>query len=114
MDTDLETRLASKLSSNRVDGPIITENVDGLQIVPPASGKVIWVMGRRDLHSAGSEVHVNKLRITDDGDEAPIQGVSDMVTMELGVPAERKSNRGPLRQPHCQLQGVEMLLRAMS
>lgn len=88
VDSHLEARLTSELPSNRVDRPVIAENVDGLQIVPSACGKVVGVMGRRDLHSAGSKVHVDKLRIADDGDEAPIQRVSNMLTMEMGVPAE--------------------------
>ena len=55
-----------------VDLAIIIQDVDELQVVAFASGKVIGVMRRSDLDSPSAEAHVHQLGVLDDWHLAPI------------------------------------------
>ena len=70
-----------------IDPAVIVQDVDALQAVALASGKVIGVMGGCDLDSSGTKAHVHQLSVLNDGHLAPIQGVYHKLAMQLLVPA---------------------------
>lgn len=64
-----------------VDPAVVVQDVDALQVVTLASGKVIGIMGRRDFDCSSTKAHVHQLSILDDGHLAPIQGMNHKLAM---------------------------------
>lgn len=83
----LEAGLACKLAARGVNVALVGEDVHKLQIVPLASRKVIGVMRRGDLHSSSPKRHVYKLCVCDDGNLPAVQGVHNMLPMQVGISA---------------------------
>ena len=83
----LEAGLAGELAAAVVDGAVVGEDVDEVQAVALARCEIVGVMRRRDLHSTRPERYVHQLRISDDGDLAPIQGMHHMLPMQVRIPA---------------------------
>ncbi len=83
----LEAGLACKLAARGVDAALVGEDVHELQVVPLASRKIIGVMRRGDLHSSSPKRHVHKLCVCDDGNLPAVQGVHNVLPMQVGVSA---------------------------
>ena len=83
----LETGLTSKLAADSIDGSVIGENVDTLQVVSLAGCKIVGIVRRGDLHCPCPKVHVHQLCIADDGQQPSIQGMLHVFAMEALVPA---------------------------
>lgn len=63
--TDLEF-----FPSIRVKGSVVVEDVDERKVMTDSNLIIISVMGRSNLHSSGTEFHVNDNGVRDDWDSA--------------------------------------------
>ena len=77
----LEAGLACELATCCIDVALIGQDVQELQIVPLAGGKIVGVMCRRDLDSSRSERHVYQLCVCDDWDLPAVQWMNHMLPM---------------------------------
>ena len=68
-----------------VDGSLWRQHDDEFEFVAFTTLVIIWIVCRRDLHSSRSEFHVDKCRITDNWDASAIEGMYDMLAMQVFV-----------------------------
>mmetsp|Transcript_6391 Transcript_6391/g.18099 ORF Transcript_6391/g.18099 Transcript_6391/m.18099 type:complete len:361 (-) Transcript_6391:857-1939(-) len=69
-----------------VDAPDVVQDVDTLELVPLAGGKVVGVVRGSDLHRPGSEAHVHQDRVCNDGNLPAVHGVPHVLAVQVGVP----------------------------
>ena len=74
--TDLEF-----LSSIRIKSPVVVEDIDKWKVVTDSNLVVISIMGGGNLHSSGTELHVDDDRVRDDWDSA----INERVGSEFSV-----------------------------
>ena len=84
--TYCEALLASKLAAKGIDGAVVLQDVDEVQVVALARSKIVGVVGRRDLHGSCSKAHVHQLGVLDDGHLTPIQGMHHKLAVQVLVP----------------------------
>lgn len=65
LGTDLEP-----LSSVVVEGSVVVEKVDKLEVVPLSTFVIVVIVSRSDLDGSGSESHVDGDGVGDDGDSS--------------------------------------------
>lgn len=64
---------------------VIVQNIDEWQVMADSNLVIVWIMRRGDLHSAGTELHVDDDVVRDDGDAAVEEGVFGEFTVEMCV-----------------------------
>mmetsp|Transcript_12703 Transcript_12703/g.36824 ORF Transcript_12703/g.36824 Transcript_12703/m.36824 type:complete len:425 (-) Transcript_12703:1031-2305(-) len=84
-DTSVVAHHPLELSTLFIDGAVGGKHGDERQVVTHATLVVIRVMGRGDLHSAGTQVHVHEHIVQDNGQFAVTEGVDDTLAVEMGV-----------------------------
>lgn len=67
--------------SIRIEGTVVVQDVHELELMAHADVIIVQIVGRRDLHRAGTEGHVDDDVVRDDGDAA----VEERVLGELAV-----------------------------
>ena len=82
----LEAGLACKLAASCIDVALVGQDVQELQVVPLAGGKVVGVMCGRDLDSSRPKGHVHQLCVCDDGDLSAVQQMDHMLAMQMQIP----------------------------
>ncbi|OHT07532.1 hypothetical protein TRFO_05156 [Tritrichomonas foetus] len=84
-NTRVETWKACKFWADVVNLAIFCEDIGELQVVAKTGFKVVWIVGRRNLNNACTEVHVDELVIEDDWDGDLSEWVVDSLSVEVGV-----------------------------
>mmetsp|Transcript_20615 Transcript_20615/g.42993 ORF Transcript_20615/g.42993 Transcript_20615/m.42993 type:complete len:567 (-) Transcript_20615:452-2152(-) len=85
-NTGIITHQPLKLGSIVVDRPFRSEDRVEFELVTLATLVIVRIMGGSDLHRTSTEGHVNEGSIEDDGDAASVEGVDDVLSVEVFVP----------------------------
>lgn len=91
--THCEPALPRELAPEGIDGAIVFQDVDEVQIVALASGKVIGVMCRRDFDSTRSKAHVHQLCVLNDRHLPAVQGMHHKLAMQVLVPVQAQKDQ---------------------
>ena len=90
----------------RVDSAIIVQDIDALQVVALASGKVVRVMGWCDFDCSSTKAHVHQLSVLNDGHLAPVQGMYHELAVQVLVSAPHSSVSCKASLSPSQVQGI--------
>lgn len=77
------------VSAGSVEGAVVVEDVDELEIVLLTRDEIVWVVGGSDLDGSGPEVHVDQLGVEDDGHAPPREGMHQKLAVIRLVPGRQ-------------------------
>mmetsp|Transcript_23058 Transcript_23058/g.41371 ORF Transcript_23058/g.41371 Transcript_23058/m.41371 type:complete len:458 (-) Transcript_23058:25-1398(-) len=98
-NTGIVSHHTFELGSVVIDRSIKREDSDEFKVVAFAAFVIVGIVGGSDLHSTGTERHVDKLCIADDGDSASVEGMHHKLSMKVLVPGIFGMNgHGPISQ----------------
>ena len=83
--TDMETLHALVGTSSVVEGAVVVQDVDKLEVVALADFVIVQIVGRRDLDSTGTELHIDGDLVGNDRNATIHEGMDSILAVQMSV-----------------------------